>query len=52
MEKAETWENGIRKNQKPEVRTAATIELVSERLEHEYGSGTNTLTKIRQQSYK
>jgi hypothetical protein len=34
MQKAETWENGIRKNQKPEVRTAATVVLVSEKLEH------------------
>jgi hypothetical protein len=35
MEKAET-----RENQKPEVRTAATLVLVRERFEHEYGAVT------------
>jgi hypothetical protein len=39
MEKAETRKT---ENQKPEVRTAAILVLVRERLEHEYDTVTNT----------
>ena len=41
-EKAETRENGIRINRKPEVRTAVTLVLVREGLELEYCSGTSS----------